>query len=286
MTRNSHVCAELRRNGGRRPCCAQYFRRGAANLPVKNKSNSAQALTAANQRDAQAIAVLTDQGNALYQQGQIADALERFRAVLALLDGKKAERGKRVAIAHYNAARALAALGETEPALDHYRSAILDFPRFPQAHNNLGMLLNELGRYEEAGRHFHKAIAADPLFASAYYGLGVSLQSLGDDFDATFAYQKALNLNPDFYAAWVNLGLICYRIGSLDVAVNCYTEAIALEPQNAELYHSIGIAYMAAGQLQEAVRSLGRALELQPDFEAARDALQEAMLFEMAPPAP
>jgi tetratricopeptide (TPR) repeat protein len=83
---------------------------------------------------------------------------------------------------------------------------------------------------------------------------------------------------------WVNLGLICYNIGSLDVAINCYTEAIALEPQNAELCHSIGIAYMAAGQIQDAVRSLGRALELQPDFEAARDALQEAMFFGMAPP--
>lgn len=265
----------------------QLIWKAAAKGRVKTKRpNSAGSVARARQQGARSVTVLTDSGNALYAEGDLEGALECFRQVLELLGGKKSAQGKREAIAHYNIARTYAALGRTDEALEHYRTATGISPRFVQAHNNLGMLLNELGQYEEASGHFRKALAADSLFAASHYGLAVALQSMGDNFNAVFSYQKALALNPDFYPSWMNLGLICFNIGSVDVAINCYKEAIGLVPEDPEAYYHIGLAYMASNQIQEAIGAFGKALELAPGHEAAQDGLQEAMYLalEASPP--
>jgi tetratricopeptide (TPR) repeat protein len=258
----------------------------AVNSKVETKpTHSAHSVAAASKRDAQALALLTDSGNSLYDEGRLSDALECFQQALVLVAAKKTDQGKRAAICHYNLARTCAGLGMPDKAIEHYQTAISIRPRFLEAHNNLGMMFNELNRFEEAIPHFKKAIAAEPLFAASHYGMGVALQSLGNINDAAFCYQKALTFNPDFYASWVNLGLICFTIKSWEPAINCYNEAIALMPDNPELYYDVGLAYLASGDCQKAIQSFGKAIELKPDYEAAKDGLQEAMYFALAAPA-
>lgn len=259
--------------------------RDAVNASMKTKTRSPQALLRKNQENAHSVVVLTETGNRLLNQGEAKAAQECFQSALALLVEAKALQDKRTAIAHYNLARAFAALEVREAAINHYREAINIRPRFPEAHNNLGMLLNEQGEFETAIGHFQIALGANPLFAAAHYGLGVAYQNLGDTTSAAMCYQKAITLNPDFFASWVNLGLICYQIGSPEVAVHCYNEAIGLCPGNAELYFQLGLALMMLTRFADAARAFTKALEFEPWYKEAKDALEEAMFFAIAPQA-
>lgn len=251
---------------------------------MKTKNHSAQSVLLASKAAEHALAELTDAGNRLCDEGKIREALDCFLKALEIVGHSKAAGGKRLAICHYNAARAYAGLDMNGQALEHYEKALQAMPRLVQAHNNIGMVLNQLARFDEAIEHFKKAIQHDPLFAPAYYGLGVALQSTGDDFNAAFAYQKALTFNPDSYPSWVNLGLICYTIKNYEVAVNCYTEAIAISAHDPEVFYDLGLAHLAQGQLKEASAAFGHALELKPDHEAAQDALRETMYFTLEKP--
>ena len=251
---------------------------------MKNKSRSAQELLRVNQQNAHSVSVLTESGNHLMEQGEPKQAQEYFQAAIDLLLTAHIAQDKRTAIAHYNLARAHAVLGETASASAHYRSAIEIRPRFPEANNNLGMLLNDQGEFQQAIAHFKVVIGVEPLFAAAHYGLGVAYQSLDDTTAAAICYQKAITLKPDFFASWVNLGLICYQIGSAEVAVHCYNEAIGLCPGNAELYFQLGLALMALRRFADAARAFTKALEFEPWYKEAKDALEEAMFFAIAPP--
>jgi len=252
---------------------------------MRKGSRSAQAVLQANQQNTQSVAAFVDQGNRFMDEGEAGKALESFQAAVDLLVAHRVKDDKRTAVARYNLARALAALGKADKAIAEYEAALAIRSRFPEAQNNLGMLLIDTGRFQEAVELFRKAIAAEPLFASAHYGLGVALQNLGDNTNAAVCYQKALTLKPDFYASWVNLGLICYAIGSAEVAVHCYNEAIGLCPGNAELYFQLGLAYMMLERFADATRAFSKALEFQPDFTLAKDALEEALYFKLAAPA-
>lgn len=264
----------------------QFPASSAVKAQMKTKPSSAQTLLRKNQENAHSVAVLTETGNRLFDQGEIRSAQECFKAALDLLLTAKILQDKRTAIAHYNLARAFAALDDSDAALEHYRHAITIRPRFAEAHNNLGMLLNDRAEFEVATGHFQIALGANPLFAAAHYGLGVAQQNLGDTTAAAMCYQKAITLKPDFFASWVNLGLICYQIGSPEVAMHCYNEAIGLCPGNAELYFQLGLALMMLGRFADAARAFTKALEFEPWYKEAKDALEEAMFFAIAPPTP
>lgn len=247
--------------------------------PMQARGTSALSVVLANQGTTHAIAELTNAGNLFCDQGNPQEALNCFLKVIEIMSKSKAAGGKRVAICHYNTARAYAMLDMNDDALEHYGKAIEAAPRLVQAHNNMGMLLNQLGRFDEAIEHFTKAIKADGLFSSAYYGLGVALQSTGDNVNAAFAYQKALTFNPELYPAWINLGLICHLIQNYEVAINCYKEAIAISAHDAEAFYNLGLAHMATGDLKETAAAFSHALKLRPDYEAAQDAIRETMYF-------
>lgn len=258
---------------------AQLWPPLAVNSTMKTKSRSAQSVLRVNQQNAHSVVVLTETGNRLMTQSEFKQALECFQSALDLLLASHNTQDKRTAIAHYNLARAHAALEEIESAVTHYETAIKIRPRFPEALNNLGMLRNDLGQFEQAIEHFKIVIGAEPLFASAHYGLGVAYQNQNDTTTAAICYQKAILLKPDFFASWVNLGLICYQIGSPEVAVHCYNEAIGLSPGNAELYFQLGLAYMALTNFSDASRAFTKALEFEPWYKEAKDALEEAMFY-------
>ena len=244
-----------------------------------SQNRNARSVTLVNRSTKQIIAELTNTGNLLCDQGNPDGALECFLKAMSLLNTCRTVGDKRIAICHYNTARAYAILDKNEDALEHYRHALDASPRLVQAHNNIGMLLNQSGHFEEAEEHFKKAIKIDGLFAPAYYGLGVALQSMGDHVNAAFAYQKALTFNPESYPAWINLGLVCHSIENYEVAINCYKEAIGISNIDAEAFYNLGLAHMGAGDLKQAATAFSDALKIKPDHESAQDAVRETMYF-------
>ncbi len=83
-----------------------------------------------------AIAAI-DEGNALEEQGRIAEALARYEAAV-LADPQCAR-------AHLNRGNILLARGEIDAARSAYERAIACDPRYAGAHFNLGNLLTHAG---------------------------------------------------------------------------------------------------------------------------------------------
>ena len=94
-------------------------------------------------------------------------------------------------------------------ALEAYRQAIAQDPKFVNAHVNLGWLLHEAGRLPEAERAYREAMQAcgdEPLLL---YNLGVLLEDMDRKLEAMQAYDAALAASPDFADCHYNLALLC-----------------------------------------------------------------------------
>src|SRR5215471_5072115 len=85
---------------------------------------------------------LIDEGNALEEQGRIADAMARYDAAV--------QADPRCARAHLNRGNVLLAGGQVDEARRAYQLAIASDPRYAAAHFNLGNLNCRSGDWERA----------------------------------------------------------------------------------------------------------------------------------------
>ena len=83
-----------------------------------------------------------------------------------------------------NTGGALYSLGRYKEAIEAYRQAVANDPKFSYPYNGLGIALESLGRDEEAIEAYRQAIAIDPKYAYPYNGLGNTLRSLGRNEEA------------------------------------------------------------------------------------------------------
>jgi len=65
--------------------------------------------------------------------------------------------------------------GETNPAFDHFTSALKLDPRHSESHYNLGNLYFDMGNLELAKHHYELSITLDPDFPNVYFNLGLVL---------------------------------------------------------------------------------------------------------------
>ena len=97
---------------------------------------------------------LANLGFAIFQMGQVDDAMRLYREALRLQPG--------YADAHYYYGNALQSLGRLEEATEHYRLALAISPLDAAVHYNLGLALEGLGRSSEAAAHYREAIRLRP----------------------------------------------------------------------------------------------------------------------------
>jgi tetratricopeptide (TPR) repeat protein len=100
------------------------------------------------------------------------------------------------AVAAFNLANVLRALGHKPQALERYSQAVEIEPDFADAWNNLGTLLIELGRADDACAAFRRALAADPDDAGAHYNLADTLDDLGRAAEAEPHWRAYLRHDP------------------------------------------------------------------------------------------
>jgi Flp pilus assembly protein TadD len=83
-------------------------------------------------------------------------------------------------------------LGQSDQALQGYRTLTQDFPELPEPHNNLGTLLLKQGDLDGAQLAFQEALRMDAQYPQA-------LENLADvlNMQAKRLYQKALQASPD-----------------------------------------------------------------------------------------
>jgi superkiller protein 3 len=93
--------------------------------------------------------------------------------------------------------------GNTQAAIDNYRSALELAPNFWQAHANLSMLLAESGDHANSVIHAEKAVEIMPDMAELLDNLGVIYRAAGRYPEAINAHKQAVDKNPSLLSAWL-----------------------------------------------------------------------------------
>lgn len=156
---------------------------------------------------------------------QIRDYLEQSRELSpALLDPE----------GHVSRGNAYYALGEYEPAIEEFTSAITQRPTYVNAHFNLGVVLAASNRYAEAEVAFRAAIglaaAQDVLLPEAYYYLATALLEQKRHEDALAAAKSATERGGDPAFSYLRARLHALT-GDQQSAIEWLRKAISVAPK-------------------------------------------------------
>ncbi len=203
------------------------------------------------------------QGLALHQQGQLAQAKAIYEQVL-----KTQPR-------HFDALILLGMIAvqtkNSQLAVDLIGKAIDVKPNHAAAHNNLGCALNDLKQHEAAIDSYERAISLKADFAEAYYNRGVALNDLKQHQAAVDSHERAITLKADYVEAFNNRGVALHGLRQHRAAVDSYERAIALKADHAEAYNNRGVALNDLKQHEAAIASYERAIALRADHAEAHN---------------
>ncbi|HJU92339.1 MAG TPA: tetratricopeptide repeat protein, partial [Pyrinomonadaceae bacterium] len=120
-------------------------------------------------------------------------------------------------VGFYNLGNSYARLGETEAAIDAYRTAIEQRKgRYSRAYNNLGVVLLRSGRWDDAQDALLSALKIENFrYAEASYNLGRVYSARGQKDLAAREWRRALKVDPKHDAAAYALG----RVGNEEIVV-------------------------------------------------------------------
>jgi predicted O-linked N-acetylglucosamine transferase (SPINDLY family) len=224
------------------------------------------------------VTVLFNQGLALHQKGEFAQAWKFYLQVLAMQPS------------HFNAMHlsGLIALESDNPELgiELIKKALKIDRTNAAAHSNLGNALLKLRRLEEALASYDRAIQIKPDYAAAYSNRGVALQELKRFNEALTNFDRAIKLKPDHIEAYSNRGAVLNELKRFDEAIANYDRAIAINPSYSDAYSNRGNALQELKRFDEALANYDRAIEIKPDHLEAHinrgDTLEKLMRFDEA----
>jgi tetratricopeptide (TPR) repeat protein/2-polyprenyl-3-methyl-5-hydroxy-6-metoxy-1,4-benzoquinol methylase len=207
-----------------------------------------------------AVALIAE-GNALEEQGRIAEAMARYEAAV--------QADPQCARAHLNRGNILLARAEIAEARNAYELAIACDPHYAAAHFNLGNVNYRAGEFDHALARYQVAIGIRPEFTDAFVAMGNALDSLGRTAEAVRHYERALALNPGYAEVHFNLGMIAMGQGRHEDAKNALRRAIEIRPENASAHYYLGRELHALAQSDEALESLRQSVRIEPEMHDA-----------------
>ncbi len=200
---------------------------------------------------------MIDEGNALEEQGRIADAMARYDAAV------KAD--SQCARAHLNRGNILLMCGQVEEARSAYERAIACDPHYAAAHFNLGNLDYRAGQFEPALRSYRMAIGIRPDFADAFVAMANALDSLGRAAEAVESYERALAINPGYAEVHLNMGMLLASQGRLEEAAESLRRAVEIKPDFAQAHRVLGVVLSDLGHFDAAEATFRCALSYEPE---------------------
>lgn len=172
-------------------------------------------------------------------------------------------------------ADALARQGKWEQAMPLYAAVVQIAPASAQAHFGLGMGQKQRGETDAAIQSFRTAIQLEPMHPGARVEYGRLLAFSKRDFDgAIYELRQAVALGRGGPMPHELLGRIYREQARLDEAVQQYEAAARIGPITPESLVDLGRIYERKGQREQAISAYRRALQARPGFEPAQTALE------------
>jgi len=192
-------------------------------------------------------------GAILLGQGKINEATQQFEEALKIRP--------RYPDAQSNMCSVLIRLGRIEEALTHGYEAV-KLRASAENENNLAIALADVGRTSEAVQHYLNALTIKPNYVEVLNNLGNAYMQLGKNTEAIACYQNAIKYNSNFPDAWSNLGVILVRMGNIEDGIKADEQAVRLKLNSATYHTNLGLAYSAVGRRDEALVQLQNSLQL------------------------
>jgi len=200
------------------------------------------------------------QAHALQMQGQLGQAADLYRAVLAEDPGN--------APALHLLGVLVMQAGQVEPGLELVKQSLAILPGFAPAQENLGKGLEQLGRLEEALAAYERLVKLAPGHAEGYAHRSRVLGNLSRKAEALRDLDKALSLKNDPKLMF-NRGAVLLQMERGQDALAAFDKAIAAGFVEPAVYFNRGLALMTLGRQEEALASYDEALLRQPEYADA-----------------
>jgi tetratricopeptide (TPR) repeat protein len=157
-------------------------------------------------------------------------------------------------------AKAAAAAGRLQEAVDLHVEAIELDPEQEQTHINLISLYGQLKQFDKAEEHYRAAVARNPNREEAHYNYAVLLSAQGRLPEAVAAYRKALALNSSHAEAHNNLGYLLAQQRKFDEALAHAKKALESKPDYPQAHFNAGMIFMQRGESEKAIQHLKAAI--------------------------
>ena len=208
---------------------------------------------------------LNRQGMARFAEGDLAGALNDFRAALRLRPDYPE--------AWNNTGIVRQTLGETVEAVDDFGRALAFKPEYAEALNNRARAQATLGNVESALADFARAVncAAGRFLATVHHNRGTLRQTLGDLVGALADFDRALEVDPEHVATHLNRGMARKEAGDLDGALADLDRALEITPPSdaASIYHARGGVRVLRNDFTGAIADYDEALRINPTWHVA-----------------
>lgn len=159
------------------------------------------------------------------------------------------------------------------PATAEYQRAIKNQPdQAAEAHYRIGLLSNKLGNTEGAVQEFRTALQINPNHAEARKGIAAFHLNRGANFrqqrqlpQAIQELQEAAKVDPGSGAVYLELGIAYEESQRLADAVSAYQAAVTADPKNGNAQLRLRQGYNAQKQYEPAIGAFNAVLEGNPN---------------------
>ncbi|MGI5059172.1 tetratricopeptide repeat protein [Treponema pectinovorum] len=217
------------------------------------------------------VFLLGQLGNLYMKSGQDEKALEVFKRIAKLGDGKS---------------EALITMGGIYRRLKMYEKSIevleqalsLD-GKNPQISYNLGFTYKYMGKLENAINCFEDAIEMNPNDVLAYNHLGAIYASRGEHEKAVQSYRKGLNIDANHPILLLNIAKSYEALGEYEKACSSYSGALRSRPLWVEAIDSYARLLIALQRTNEAYELVHSALSVNPEDANLKEALENVKKY-------
>lgn len=171
----------------------------------------------------------------------------------------------------------LAALGQSDKAIETLKSAVKLNPKAASYYANLGEIQRQSGQLEEAAETLAKALELDPDNAQTHNNLGIVSYEKGEFAASANHYRKALTIRPEMPEAHNNLGNALRHAGDVEGALQAYQDALTHRAIYPEAYNNLGTLLQQDRKLEEAEHAYRKAVQQNPRYVEAHNNLASLM---------